>query len=275
MHTSEHSATALKRTAKQANGAAVCYCMMPRRLEERQKPRLPHIWWRHSFYQSRWNCWRESWEKLLKQDRGSSEHGPRDLLRDLGELHVDPEIAIRLAFLVAAHKPSTQSELAKDTRRQQRIKRKLKQAGQRLLDAARLLEEAAREFRPVFIRREHIHGLDRVTRVCADELEILLEPHVPELPSGHELFTLVLYFEKSAGRPHYPLVTDLLEFAYGAAGRRGPGTESVSQAKRFARTKKHPDSILPQVIEDQVTNGIRSGELKEELLACFPGLVVS
>jgi len=53
---------------------------------------------------------------------------PADVIARLKQAQCDPDVAVRLAFLEACHKPATPSELAKDNKRQQKLKRKLGQA---------------------------------------------------------------------------------------------------------------------------------------------------
>jgi hypothetical protein len=221
-----------------------------------------------------WAKWHQNWRTLLAKSPGSEseEDSPRKVLRGLSKIRCDPEIAVRLAFLVASHKPATQSELAKDTRRQQRIKRKLSQSGQHLLDGARLLKEVASDFPLIFITPEHIDAARQTAQMCAHELEVLLEPRALELPSGHELYTLVAYLKASSGEPNYALVTDLLGFVYRANRQGGPDQRALERkVQRFARPVNRPDSIIPQLIEEHTFEWAKSGELKKDLLACFPG----
>jgi hypothetical protein len=228
-------------------------------------------WWRHPFYRSRWKKWHENWRKRLSSSPNTREDNPRALLDKLSGSGCDPEIAVRLAFLVASHKPATQSELTKDTRRQQRIKRKLKQAGQKLLDSARLLEEVSSDFRLVFISEEQIAAVDHTVRMCAHEYELLLEPRALELPGGHELFTMVEYVKVSTGQSHLQLMTDLLGHVYSAERQRGPTIDAVSkQVQRF----KRPGSILNEVIHEYMIKSVNSGALKKDLLAILPGTVL-
>lgn len=227
-----------------------------------------HIWWRHEFYRSRWNKWHENWRKLLCNSPATGEDSPRTVLDKLSSLDGDPEIAVRLAFLVASHKPLTQSELAKDTKRQQRLKRKLRQAGQRLLDSAGLLEEAANDFPLIFIGPEHIDAATHIAQLCGHEFEVLLEPRALELPGGHELFTLSCYVKDATGTQNYKLLTDLLDSVYRAQRQRGPTQDALEkQVQRFASM----DSIYPDVINDDTSKRAKSGELKKDLLVCFPG----
>jgi hypothetical protein len=226
------------------------------------------LWWRHEYYRSRWKQWYENWRKLLCNSPATGEDSPRTVLDKLSSLGGDPEIAVRLAFLVASHKPLTQSELAKDTRRQQRLRRKLRQAGQRLLDSARLLEEAANDFPLIFIGPEQINAATHIAQLCGHEFSELLEPRALELPSGHELFTLSCYVKAATGKQNHKLVTDLLDIVYRADRQRGPTQDSLEkQVQRFASM----DSIYPDEINEDTSKRVNSGELKEDFLACFPG----
>lgn len=59
------------------------------------------------------------------------------MLQKLQKVHCDPDVALRLAFFVASRKPVSKSELSGDNERHQRVKRKLSQARNHLLTAAR------------------------------------------------------------------------------------------------------------------------------------------
>lgn len=87
-----------------------------------------YLWWRHSFYRMRWSQWRVNWQKLADRIPANREKGPAGVVRSLEGAHCDPDVALRLAFLEASHKPATQSELAKDNARQQHLRRKLGQS---------------------------------------------------------------------------------------------------------------------------------------------------
>lgn len=239
-------------------------------------------------------------------------------MRSLKDAHCDPDVALRLAFLEASHKPATQSELAKDNARQQYLRRKLDQSRghlwkamimldqlppcnsqngntkkQRidhevdkyrlhLLKAARELEEALSDVPLIFISRADIHSLramsdavkpENITALkslvdmCIHERETLLWPRAVELAPGHELFTLVSYVKACSGEPNFPLVTDLLNLVYEAYGRRSPSREAIEkQVERFAKL----NSIQPELIEDSTRQRANSGELRQELLACYP-----
>jgi hypothetical protein len=225
------------------------------------------LWWRHPFYQSRWKEWHAKWLELVRKTPTEHEGGPAKALARLKEMQCDPDVSLRLAFLEASHKPAAQSELAKDTTRQQRVKRKLHQAGKRLWDGAQLLEEAMSDAHLIFIKPETIDALRELAINCAHELEVLLWVHSPEPPPGHELFTLAAYVNACSGNPNYTLLTDLLSVVYEAHGRRAPTQDSITkQVQRFRK----PGSILPKVIEDDTSRRAKSGELKKDLLACFP-----
>ena len=172
------------------------------------------------------------------------------MLGQLAGVGCDREVVVRLAFLVASHKPAAQSELAKDTRRQQRIKRKLWQAGKRLWDAATMLEEAINDARLIFVKPEDIDPLWQLATMCAHDVQTLLWPRAVELPPGHELFTLVSYVTSCSGSQNYALVADLLNVVYEA----------------YQRTPPSQDVISKQVQ--------RSGELKQDLLTDYPGQIL-
>jgi hypothetical protein len=226
------------------------------------------LWWRHPFYQSRWKEWHAKWLQLVRNTPAEEEGSPATVLGRLARIGCDRDVAVRLAFLEASHKPAAQSELAKDTRRQQRIKRKLHQAGRRLWDAANILEEIVGDAPLIFVNPERINTARQLAEMCAHDLEVLLSPRSLELPPGHELFTLVAYVNACGGRPNYALVTDLLGVVYEALRRRSPTQDSISkEVQRFRR----PDSILPELIEEETLRRTKSGELKEDLMACFPG----
>jgi hypothetical protein len=107
--------------------------------------------------------------------------------------------------------------------------------------------------------------------MCAHEYEVLLEPLAPELPSGHELFTLSRYVNAATGKKKYALVTDLLGFVYRAARRRCP--DQTTLEKQVQRFSNMSDSLYPEVIDKHTSEWAKSGELKEDFLACFPGQV--
>jgi len=79
--------------------------------------------------------WHKSWLKLADEIPAKHTDSPADMLSRFTEVHCDPDVILRLAFLEASHKPSTQAELAKDNKRQQRIKRKLGQSRSHLWKA--------------------------------------------------------------------------------------------------------------------------------------------
>jgi hypothetical protein len=274
------------------------------------------LWWRHPFYRSRWKQWRANWRKLARMP-ANYEASPADLIARLRKAECDPDVALRLAFLEASHKPTTQSQLAKDNQRQQRLKRKLRQGRDKLwkamlklvqltagreggdtrehrtqkvdgyrkhiLNAALELEEALLDVPLIYvtqasvdslramsdsIRLENVDSLKRLVDSCNHELETLLWPRAVELAPGHELFTLVSYVRACSGEPNFPLITDLLQAVYEAYGRLSRSREAIEkQAERFADMK----SIQPEVIEDSTIKRANSGELRQELLACYPG----
>src|ERR1700691_4730555 len=98
------------------------------------------LWWRHEFYRPGWKQWYANWLKLAAEIPADHIDSPAAVLARLTEANCDPDVALRLAFLEASHKPATQSELAKDNRRQQRIKRKLRQSRDHLWKAIGLVQ---------------------------------------------------------------------------------------------------------------------------------------
>ena len=92
------------------------------------------LWWRHPFYRTRWDQWRVNWRELARMP-ANYEASPADVIARLRKAGCDPDVALRLAFLEASHKPATQSQLAKDNQRQQRLKRKLRQGRDKLWKA--------------------------------------------------------------------------------------------------------------------------------------------
>ena len=93
------------------------------------------LWWRHPYYRAKWKPWHASWRKLKDRIPANQNASPADVIERLEKAHCDPDVAVRLAFLEACHKPAIPSELAKDNRRQQKLKRKLGQARHHLWKA--------------------------------------------------------------------------------------------------------------------------------------------
>jgi hypothetical protein len=291
------------------------------------------LWWRHPFYRLRWRQWHAIWLELDEATPASHEQSPAGVLRRLKKAHCDPDVALRLAFLVASQKPATKSELAGDNERQQRIKRKLTQARRRLSKAEGCLREkealskiasddqgqqriaskaaqarnhigkaaielegALWEVPLIFIKREDIHSLrtlsntiksenvdslKRLVYLCSCEVETSLWPRAVELAPGHELFTLVSYVTTCSGKPHFSLVTDLLVVAHQAYDLMRPATDGSTeptqdaiekQVQRFRKLELEPelDSIQPELIEESTAQRAKSGELRRELLSCYP-----
>lgn len=276
------------------------------------------LWWRHEFYRSRWKQWYATWLELADVIPAHHIDSPAAVLASLTEANCDPEVVLRLAFLEASHKPATQSELAKDNQRQQRIKRKLTQSrdhlwkamsalmhvteskmatdskGQHqierrlrqyrkhLLKAALELEQALSNASLTFISRkdidslraladtvksENVDSLKTLVDMCNHEIEALLWSPAIELSSGHELFTLAVYVKACSGEPNFPLVTDLLAAVYQARGRRPPTRDAIEkQVQRFR--KLH--SFQGEQIEQSTAKLATSGELRSELLTCYP-----
>jgi len=233
-------------------------------------------------------------------------------------VHCDPDVAVRLAVLVASEKPTGRSELAGDNERHQRIKRKLGQARNHLskaafglmeaalpeiailnkklsqrkltrsqrhiLKAAAELERALSNIHLIFIKPEDVDLLKALSDVtdpqdpalwmrlqnlagmCDHEIETLLWPPTIELPSHHELFTLVSYVTACSGKPKFALVDDLLTVAYGAYEADPPASDTKDMVKRFRKL----DSIQPGLIEEYTAQRAKSGELKHELLTYYP-----
>jgi hypothetical protein len=282
-------------------------------------PERSLLWWRHSFYRLRWKQWRLNWLKLASRIPANHDKGPAGVLRLLTEAHCDPEVTLRLAFLVASERPATKSELVGQNARQQRIKRKLSQARNYLvkaafglmetalpeiakcnkkqvqhklnqshgyiLKAAAELEQALSETSLIFIKPEDVDSVKAVANVanpqdgalwtrlqdlasmCDHEIQTLLWPRTVELAPGHELFTLVTYVKACSGEPHFPLVNDLLNLVYEANDGSPPTREAIEkQVERFSQL----NSIQPKVIEDTTLERANSGELRQELLACYP-----
>ncbi len=289
------------------------------------------LWWQHSFYRLRWKQWHEKWLELADRTPASRQKGPAGVLRSLQRAECDPDVALRLAFLVASEKPPGRSELAGDNKRHQRIKRKLGQARDHLSKAACGLMEAAlpeiailnkklarrrltqsqshilnagvelkfvlSEIHPIFIKSEDVDslkGLADVTNpqngalwmrlqnlaaMCDNEIETLLWPPTIELPSQHELFTMVSYFKACSGDSLPKLITDLLVVAHEVYELVQPGlTQPLTQdatenrIKRFRKLKVEPeqDSTLPKWIEESTAQRAESGQLRSELLAYYP-----
>jgi hypothetical protein len=101
------------------------------------------LWWRHPFFRLRWKQWYANWRKLAGAVEAHDEGGVAHVLSQLAQANCDPEVALRLAFLEASQKPTTKSELAGDNERQQKIRRKLTQARNRLWKAMALHLELA------------------------------------------------------------------------------------------------------------------------------------
>jgi hypothetical protein len=282
-----------------------------------------HLWWRHPFYRSKWEQWRVKWHKLSDEIPANYECSPAGLVQRLKEAHCDPDVALRLAFLEASHKPTAQSELAKDNKRQQHIQRKLSQcrihlwkamlalrSGTQLqgatgskgrqtvkrkldqyrnhvLNAADELDRARKAVSLIFIKPKDIESLralansvnfenvvdslGKLIQMCNHEFEVLLWPHAVELHPGHELFTLVSYVKACSGGANFPLVFDLLCMVYEAHGwkTQTPKREAIEkQVERFR--KLH--SIQPELIAESTAQRSGSGELRRELMTCYPGL---
>jgi len=232
-----------------------------------KKEKESFLWWRHRFYRSRWKDWHIKWLGLAYELPAGREENPATVLGRLTEINCDPDVALRLAFLEANHKPATQSQLAKDNKRQQSLKRKLTQSQKRLLKTALELEQADSDFRLIFVELENIDSLRTLATMCGHEIQTLLWPRALELPPGHELFTLVAYVKACSENPHYALVTGLLEAAYSVKSQRAPSQEAITkQVQRFRK----PDSLLPSLIEEDTLRKAKSGELREDLLTCYP-----
>lgn len=277
------------------------------------------LWWRHPFYRLKWKQWHANWRELTYRIPASLEKGPAGVLRRLKGARCDPNVALRLAFLEASHKPATESELTKDNKRQQHIKRKLRQSRNHLRSAAfgfieavlpevgkgnkkvvervlvrsrnhvgkaaAAMKDAVSSASLIFVQPEDIDalsvlanvtnpqnvapwvGLQHLAGLCDHELEVLLWPHAVEPRSGHELFTLVSYVTACSGKPDYPLVTDLLAVVYRAYRRKARSRSAIEkQVERF----RDLDSLQPELIAESTAQRVKSGELRRELMACYP-----
>ena len=225
------------------------------------------LWWRHEFYRSRWKVWRAKWLELVSNTPAGYKGDPVAVLGNLKEIKCDPDVALRLAFLEASHKPATQSKLAKKNTRQQSIRRKLDQSRKRLLKTALELEQAASDLQLIFIKPEEIDSLRTLAEMCRHEIETLLWSHELELPPGHELFTLAAYVNACSGKPNHSLVMELLDVVYCAYGRMPPTKDAIE--KHLQRFRK-PGSIIPELIEDTTSQRGKSGDLRKDLLTYYP-----
>jgi hypothetical protein len=284
------------------------------------------LWWRHAFYRMSWRQWRVSWQKLADRIQASYEKGPTGVLRRLKEAQCDPDVALRLAFLVASEKPASRSKLAAQNARQQSIKRKLSQARNHLQKAAFGLMDAAlpelakakktasrqaqcrnyvrkaagklevvlSDLPLIFIKAQDVvylrasaetakpqdaalwMRLQGLASMCDHEIEALLWPHTVGPAAGHDLFTLVSYVTACSGAPNFSLVVDLLIVARDACDLARPAadgtTESLTQDAIEKRVQRFSnlDSIQPELIEESTAHRAKSGELKRELLSCYP-----
>lgn len=185
----------------------------------------------------------------------------------------------------------TQSALAKNDKRLQRIKRMSSQSRNHVLKAAVGLEQALSDTSLIFInpkdveslraladvtKPESVDSLRSLVQMCDYEIQTLLWPRAIELRPSHELFTLVSYVTACSGEPHIPLVTDLLGLAHQAYDLMQPPTNEPidpptqdaieKQVQRFRKL----DSIQPGLIEESTAQRAKSGELRRELLTCYP-----
>jgi hypothetical protein len=185
----------------------------------------------------------------------------------------------------------TQSQVANDNKQQQHIKRMSSQSRNHVLKAAVGLEQARSDTSLIFIipkdveslraltdmtKPESVDSLRSLAQMCYHEIEALLWPHAVELRPGHELFTLVSYVIACSGEPHFPLVADLLAVAHQAYDLMRPPTNELidpptqdaieKQVQRFRKL----DSIQPGLIEESTAQRAKSGELRHELLTCYP-----
>jgi hypothetical protein len=187
---------------------------------------------------------------------------------------------------------AAQSEIA--GRDQRRVKRKVAQTRNHMLKAARELERALSGVSLIFIKRNDVDSLtaladtatpmnfgslERLIHMCSCEIQTLLWPRAVELPPGHELFTLVSYVAACSGEPHFELVTYLLDAAYQAYDpMRSPTADPVDpptqeaiekQVQRFRKLKVRY-TVLIDLIEESTAQRAKSGELRRELLTCYP-----
>jgi hypothetical protein len=182
-------------------------------------------------------------------------------------------------------------ELAHDDKK---TARKLAQWRNHLRKAARELEQALSDIPLIFIKSQDVESLKALVEIikpqdvavwmrlqnlagmCDHEIETLLWPRAIELHPHYELFTLVSYVAACSGKPHFPLLVDLLNVARevydlvrpAADGTPGPLTHDTIE-ERVHRFRKL-DSIQPGLIEESTAQRATSGELRRELLACYP-----
>lgn len=189
---------------------------------------------------------------------------------------------------------AAQSEIAGSDRDQRRIALKVGQTRNHMLKAGHELELALSDLSLSFIKRSDVDSLralaetvkpmnvvslERLIYMCDCEIQTLLWPRAVELPPSHELFTLVSYVTACSLKPHFELVTDLLNAAYQAYDpMRSPTADSAhaptqeaieKQVQRF-RELKARYTVLIDLIEESTAKRAKSGELRQELISCYP-----
>lgn len=182
-------------------------------------------------------------------------------------------------------------ELAHDNKKRAH---RLAQSRNYLRKAAGQLEQALSDVPLIFIKLRDVESLKALIEItnpqdvavwkrlqdlawsCDHEIETLLWPRAIELHAGHELFTLVSYLTACSGAPNYSLVTDLLAMAneaYDVARLATDGTtEPLTQdaIEKKVQRFRTLDSIQPGLIEESTARRAKSGELRRELLVCYP-----
>lgn len=187
-----------------------------------------------------------------------------------------------------------QSEIPRSDRNQRHVATKVDQTRNHILTGARELERALSGISLIFIKcrdvdslkalaetvkPKNLVSLERLIHMCDCEIQTLLWPSAVELPPGHELFILVSYVTACSGDPHFALVTDLLGVSYraydpmrslAAGAADAPSQDAIEkQVQRFRKLKMRY-SILIDLIEESTAQRAKSGELRRELLTCYP-----
>jgi hypothetical protein len=182
-------------------------------------------------------------------------------------------------------------ELAIDNRKRTR---KLDQSRNHIRTGADELQLALSEMSLIFIKPQDVESLKTpaetatpqdvalwmrlqdLAGMCDREIEVLLWPRTLGLPRHHELFTLVSYVTACSGRPNFPLVVNLLDVVREAYELVRPAAERSTEplfhdaVEQRVQWFRGLDSILPGQIEESTAKRATSGELKSELLACYP-----
>lgn len=186
---------------------------------------------------------------------------------------------------------ASQHDLPKSDPSQRRVTRKVDQARNHIANASLELEQALSNLSLIFIKPTDVESLKAMADVadaqsivslrilaqmCDHEIEVLNWPRAIELPPGHELFTLMSYITACSGEPHFALATDLLDKVYQTYDTiRSPASDPPTQeaiekqVQRFRKLKVRY-IVLIDLIEESTARRAKSGELRRELLACFP-----